>query len=108
MPELETKSKEQDIKKNNDSKEKKAGFLYLIVFFIGIVLTILGTGLFETSLGHFFKEQLTAIYSTAMTLCLSCIGLGKIKFGTLLDLLIIFILFVLAYKLTEVRRNASK
>ena len=108
MPELDNKAQGQDVKASPSVlQEKKPGFLYLIVFIIGIIFVLVGAGLFESVLGHAYESQLQSIFSTAMALCLSCIGLGKIKFGTLLDLSIYLAVFLAVYKLLELK-NATK
>jgi len=108
MPELDKKVQGQDKKTSPPVlQEKKSGFLYVIVFLLGIIFVLVGAGLFESLLGHTYESQLQSIFSTAMALCLSCIGLGKIKFGTLLDLSIYLAVFLAVYKLLEVR-NATK
>jgi hypothetical protein len=109
MPELDKKAQEQEGKATPPVlQERKSGALYLVVFLLGIFMIVVGLGVFEPIFGSAFKSQLQSIYSTAMALCLSCIGLGKIKFGTLLDLSIFLALFLALYKLLEVRNVAKK
>ena len=108
MPELDKKAQGQDKKTSPPVlQEKKPGVLYLLVFVVGIIFVLVGAGLFESLLGQAYESQLQSIFSTAMALCLSCIGLGKIKFGTLLDLSIYLAVFLAVYKLLEVK-NATK
>ncbi len=109
MPELEKKGQEQEKNIDNPAKsERKSGSLFWVALLIGLVLMLIGSGTFQALFsGDAFKSQLMDIYSVAMTLCLSCIGLGQIKFGTLLDLAIIFAVFIIVYKLLEVK-NVKK
>ncbi len=109
MPELEKKAQEQEKNTTNPAKtERKSGSLFWIALLIGLVLILIGSGTFQSVFaGDAFRSQLMDIYSVAMTLCLSCIGLGQIKFETLLDLSIILAAFIMVYKILEVR-NAKK
>jgi len=70
-------------------KERSPGFLYLIMLLISIFLLLYGL--------RFGDQELRDIFSTAMTLCLSCIGLGQINFLILGSIGAIFVLFMIAY-----------
>lgn len=69
--------------------ERSPGYLYIIVFLIALALLIWGL--------RDGGQELKEIYSTAMTLCLSCIGLGKINFTILGWIAILFVVFMIAY-----------
>lgn len=83
----------QDQKSNEVVKDRSPGFLYLLVLFISIVIMLAGLGLFTTG----GESQLPEIYSTALTLCLSCIGLGEINFKFLGMISIIFVATMVVY-----------
>jgi hypothetical protein len=53
-------------------------------------------------------QELKDIYSTAMTLCLSCIGLGEINFMILGSIGVIFVLFMIAYFIFGRRKHVNK
>jgi len=71
--------------------EKSPGYIYLIALFVTLVLILWGL----RSGGQELKE----IFATAMTLCLSCIGLGRINFTILSWIAILFVVFMVAYAL---------
>lgn len=73
-------------------KDRSPGVLYLIVLFISILIMLSGMGL----LGK-MESQLPEIYSTALTLCLSCIGLGEINFQILGMIALLFVATMLLY-----------
>ena len=71
--------------------ERSPGNLFWLVALVCIFLMLLGTGSLS-GFGFSAESQLPEIYGTAMTLCLSCIGLGEINFkilGTIAGLLVI-------------------
>ena len=71
--------------------ERSPGYLYIIVFFIALASLLFGL--------RNGGQELKEIYSTAMTLCLSCIGLGRINFAILGWIAILFVVFMIAYAL---------
>jgi len=71
--------------------ERSPGYLYIIVFFVALALLLWGL--------RNGGQELKEIYSTAMTLCLSCIGLGRINFAILGWIAILFVVFMIAYAL---------
>lgn len=73
-------------------KDRSPGVLYLIVLFISILIMLSGMGL----LGK-MESQLPEIYSTALTLCLSCIGLGEINFQILGMIALLFVATMVLY-----------
>ena len=83
-------------KNENATREMKPGFWYLIAGLVAIFLMLLGSGVFT-----FYGSQLPEIYSTAMTLCLSCIGLGEINFTIFGTMVAAFAIFMLMYGLTK-------
>lgn len=75
--------------------ERSAGVLFWLAALVCIFLMLLGTGTLS-KLGFSAESQLPEIYGTALTLCLSCIGLGEINFkilGSIAGLLIITLVF---------------
>ncbi len=92
MPE---NSKEELVK----TPERSSGYIYIIIFFVALALLLFGL----RSGGQELKE----IFATAMTLCLSCIGLGEINFTILGWIGILFVVFMIAYLLFG-GRNARK
>jgi hypothetical protein len=78
-------------------KEKSPGNWYLIVGLIAIFFMIIGS----TGIIPGVEGQLPEIYNTALTLCLSCIGLGQINFMILGSMFFAFIVFMLLFGLTK-------
>lgn len=83
----------------NKASERSPGYLYIITFFIALVLLLWGL--------RNGGQEIKDIYSTAMTLCLSCIGLGEINFTILGWIGILFVVFMIVYLLFG-GRNAQK
>lgn len=73
-------------------KDRSPGFLYLIVLFVSILIMLSGMGLMKG-----IESQLPEIYSTALTLCLSCIGLGEINFQILGMIALLFVVTMVLY-----------
>jgi len=82
-----------DQKSNEVLKDRNPGVLYLIVLLFSTFIMLSGLGVFSKS----GESQLPEIYSTALTLCLSCIGLGEINFRFLWMITILFIATMLLY-----------
>ena len=76
--------------------DRSPGFLYLIVLLLSIFLMLIGLGVFE-KVGIPIVTQLPEIYSTALTLCLSCIGLGEINFTFLGMIAGLFVVTMIIY-----------
>ena len=77
-------------------KDRSPGYLYLIVLFISIIFMLSGMGVFS-QFGFMVESQLPEIYSTALTLCLSCIGLGEINFQILGWIAVLFVVTLCLY-----------
>jgi len=94
--------------------ERSSGFLFWLVALICIFMMLIGTG----SLGKLMNKlmmpigtgplsklvfttesQLPEIYGTAMTLCLSCIGLGEINFKILGSIAGLLVITLVVYKI---------
>ena len=73
-------------------KDRSPGFLYLIVLLISILIMLSGMGFMKG-----IESQLPEIYSTALTLCLSCIGLGEINFQILGMIALLFVATMVLY-----------
>jgi hypothetical protein len=73
-------------------KDRSPGFLYLIVLLISILIMLSGMGFMKG-----IESQLPEIYSTALTLCLSCIGLGEINFQILGRIALLFVATMILY-----------
>lgn len=71
--------------------ERSPGYIYLIALIVGLALLIWGL--------RDGGQELKDIFATAMTLCLSCIGLGKVNFTILGYIAILFAVFMVAYAL---------
>jgi len=76
--------------------DRSPGFLYLVVLLFSVFLMLIGMGVFE-KIGIPIASQLPEIYSTALTLCLSCIGLGEINFVFLAMIAGLFIVTLILY-----------
>ena len=76
--------------------DRSPGFLYLIVLLFSVFLMLIGLGVFE-KIGIPVASQLSEIYSTALTLCLSCIGLGEINFMFLEMIAGLFVVTLIIY-----------
>jgi hypothetical protein len=84
-------------KKNGEVvKDRSPGILYLIVLFVSILIMLSGLGVLNR-FGLAVESQLPEIYSTALTLCLSCIGLGEINFKILGLIAIAFVVTMILY-----------
>lgn len=79
------------------SKERSPGKWYLFAGLIAVFFMIVGT----TGIIPGVEGQLPEIYNTALTLCLSCIGLGQINFMILGSMFFAFVVFMLLYGLTK-------
>jgi len=77
--------------------ERSPGYLFWLVALVCIFLMLLGTGSLS-KLGFSAESQLPEIYGTAMTLCLSCIGLGEINFKILGSIAGILVITLVLYK----------
>lgn len=84
-------------------KERNPGIWYLIAGLVAIFFMLIGMGVFP-----FFEGQLSEIYNTALTLCLSCIGLGEINMLILGTIAFTFVLFMLLYALTKHDKAGAK
>jgi len=91
--------KNRKVESSGVSRERSPGFLYLIALLISIFLLLYGL--------RFGGQELRDIYSTAMTLCLSCIGLGQINFIILGSIGIVFVLFMIAYWLFGRKKHVN-
>jgi len=78
--------------------ERSAGFLCWLAALVCIFLMLLGTGTLS-KLGFSAESQLPEIYGTALTLCLSCIGLGEINFKILGSIAGLLIIALVLYKI---------
>lgn len=85
-----------DQKSGEVLKDRSPGILYLIVLFVSILIMLSGMGLLN-QFGLAVESQLPEIYSTALTLCLSCIGLGEINFTILGRIAILFVITMILY-----------
>ena len=77
--------------------ERSSGYLFWLVALVCIFLMLLGTGSLS-KLGFSAESQLPEIYGTAMTLCLSCIGLGEINFKILGSIAGMLVITLVVYK----------
>jgi hypothetical protein len=89
----EKRDKDQKIK----PKERTPGVWYLIAGLVAICFMIIGS----SNIFPGVENQLPVIYNTALTLCLSCIGLGQISFMILGSMFFAFLVFMLLYGLTK-------
>lgn len=85
-----------DQKSVESLKDRSPGILYLIVLLVSILLMLSGMGLLNR-FGLAVETQLPEIYSTALTLCLSCIGLGEINFQFLGWIAALFVCTMILY-----------
>jgi maltodextrin utilization protein YvdJ len=85
-----------DQKSAEGLKDRSPGILYLIVLFVSLMIMLSGLGVLNR-FGLTVESQLTEIYSTALTLCLSCIGLGEINFQILGLIVIAFVITMILY-----------
>jgi hypothetical protein len=85
-----------DQKSGEVLKDRSPGFLYLVVLLVSILIMLSGMGVFSR-FGLIVETQLPEIYSTALTLCLSCIGLGEINFKILGLIAILFFITMILY-----------
>jgi uncharacterized membrane protein len=90
-------SKKKDNDQKTKQKERTPGIWYLVAGLIAICFMIIGT----THIFPGVENQLPEIYNTALTLCLSCIGLGQINFMILGTMFFAFVVFMLLYGLTK-------
>lgn len=90
-------SKKKDNDQKTKQKERTPGIWYLVAGLIAICFMIIGT----THILPGVENQLPEIYNTALTLCLSCIGLGQINFMILGTMFFAFVVFMLLYGLTK-------
>lgn len=91
--------KNRKVESSDVSKERSSGFLYLILLLVSIFLLLYGL--------RSGGQELGDIYSTAMTLCLSCIGLGQINFMILGSIAGVFVLFMIAYWLFGRKKHVN-
>ena len=106
MPDQASQEKKEPIARKNSTvssarNERSPGFLFWLVALVCIFLMLIGTGALE-QFGFSAESQLPEIYGTAMTLCLSCIGLGEINFKILGSIAGILVITLVVYKVIAV------
>lgn len=82
---------------SNARSERSPGVLFWLVALVCIFMMLIGTGSLS-KIGFSAESQLPEIYGTAMTLCLSCIGLGEINFSILGSIAGLLVITIVVYK----------
>ena len=85
-----------DQKSVESLKDRSPGILYLVVLCVSVLVMLSGMGLLN-QFGLAIESQLFEIYSTAMTMCLSCIGLGEINYKFLGMIPVLFLATMILY-----------